>query len=177
MPLFNPSTREKRCCLCGDLKPLEAFYRHRSRKDGRANACSVCSTALVYQWRARNRALVYLQRQRYRRNSPKYRSQNIAQNFSERARAAGAVSEVRPKDIRLLIESAKGTCFYCGAVGELEIDHMVPTIRGGDNVVSNLCACCVKCNRSKGCLTAAEFVNGGVRRYRALVYGQHASVG
>lgn len=42
-----PDTRgvmktEKRCCTCREVKPLDAFHRHRSQKDGRQNACKDC---------------------------------------------------------------------------------------------------------------------------------------
>lgn len=41
-------------------------------------------------------------------------------------------------------------CAYCGSVdGPFEIDHVIPRIRGGENVLENVCVSCRFCNRSK----------------------------
>lgn len=45
-------------------------------------------------------------------------------------------------------------CVYCGfkakRIGQLTIDHVVPTSRGGSNALSNLRLACPKCNHDKG---------------------------
>jgi 5-methylcytosine-specific restriction endonuclease McrA len=49
-------------------------------------------------------------------------------------------------------------CAYCGKTGvPLEVEHIVPRIRGGTNRVSNLTLACGTCNRSKGKRTAEGF--------------------
>lgn len=35
----------KQCTVCKELKPLEAFHRNRSKKDGRDCRCSACKNA------------------------------------------------------------------------------------------------------------------------------------
>jgi 5-methylcytosine-specific restriction endonuclease McrA len=51
------------------------------------------------------------------------------------------------------ILSAK-RCYWCGIEFDLirrpEVDHVIPTIRGGNHVPDNLVASCSPCNRSKG---------------------------
>lgn len=45
------------------------------------------------------------------------------------------------------------TCQYCGAKApdaQLEVDHIVPVVRGGTNDPDNLRTACVGCNRGKG---------------------------
>lgn len=37
----NPSATKK-CRDCGDVKPLSAFHRHASSKDGRLSVCKLC---------------------------------------------------------------------------------------------------------------------------------------
>ncbi|HDL15118.1 MAG TPA: HNH endonuclease, partial [Euryarchaeota archaeon] len=57
-----------------------------------------------------------------------------------------------------LLEKWKHKCAYCGKNNlPLEIEHIIPKIRGGTNRVSNLTIACHKCNQKKGDKTAAEF--------------------
>lgn len=57
-----------------------------------------------------------------------------------------------------LLEKFKRRCAYCkkGNI-PLEIEHIVPSSRGGSNRVSNLTLACSKCNQRKGTKTATEF--------------------
>ncbi len=49
-------------------------------------------------------------------------------------------------------------CVYCGrGKTTFEIDHVLPSSRGGSNRVSNLVLSCHDCNTAKGNRTAAEF--------------------
>ncbi len=49
-------------------------------------------------------------------------------------------------------------CAYCGVEGvPLQIEHLIPTSRGGSSRVSNLTLACDDCNKKKGNRTAAEF--------------------
>jgi len=41
-------------------------------------------------------------------------------------------------------------CQYCGSVGRLTLDHVVPKSRGGDSVWENVVASCAPCNLRKG---------------------------
>ncbi|MFH0825349.1 MAG: HNH endonuclease [Pseudomonadota bacterium] len=44
-------------------------------------------------------------------------------------------------------------CQYCGRVfsaNELTVDHVVPRARGGENIWTNVVACCRACNVKKG---------------------------
>lgn len=41
-------------------------------------------------------------------------------------------------------------CVYCGAERPIEIDHIVPYVRGGPSTVENLQPLCRPCNRRKG---------------------------
>lgn len=57
-----------------------------------------------------------------------------------------------------LLEKWRRTCAYCGAQNTpLEVEHIVPRVRGGSNRVSNLTIACRPCNEAKGKQTAAEF--------------------
>ena len=57
-----------------------------------------------------------------------------------------------------LLEKWHRTCAYCGAQHvPLEVEHIIPRVRGGSDRVSNLTLACVPCNQHKGAQTAAEF--------------------
>jgi 5-methylcytosine-specific restriction endonuclease McrA len=68
-----------------------------------------------------------------------------------------------------LLAKWRRKCAYCGRTGvPLEVEHIVPRIRGGTNRVSNLTLACTTCNRSKGKCTAGEFGHPEVQE-RALI--------
>jgi hypothetical protein len=57
-----------------------------------------------------------------------------------------------------LLEKWHRTCAYCQTTGvPLQVEHIIPTARGGSDRVSNLTLACVPCNQKKGTQTAAEF--------------------
>jgi len=41
-------------------------------------------------------------------------------------------------------------CQYCKRSGNLTIDHIIPTSRGGEDVWENVVTCCIRCNNRKG---------------------------
>ena len=46
----------------------------------------------------------------------------------------------------------KFTCVYCGRKAPdviLEVDHIEPVAKGGDNSITNLVTSCIDCNRGK----------------------------
>lgn len=55
---------------------------------------------------------------------------------------------------------ANGICHYCGRAvppGELTMDHIVPLVRGGKAVKSNVAAACKDCNSRKKYLLPIEW--------------------
>ena len=72
-------------------------------------------------------------------------------NRQRRARRKNAPGTYTVQDVRLLLRSQKGACWWCGqAVGDkYHVDHRVPLSRGGTNFPENLCVTCPTCNLSK----------------------------
>ncbi len=66
-----------------------------------------------------------------------------------------------PKGLKQeLMRRQNNTCVYCGhrrTARTLEIDHIVPVVRGGSNDKSNLQVICGPCNQRKGLQTDEEF--------------------
>ncbi len=59
-----------------------------------------------------------------------------------------------------LMKRQDNTCGYCGyrrIARTLDIDHMIPAVRGGSNDESNLQVICRPCNQRKGLQTDQEF--------------------
>ncbi|PSR20497.1 MAG: HNH endonuclease [Sulfobacillus acidophilus] len=57
-----------------------------------------------------------------------------------------------------LLEKWGRTCVYCGATDvPLQVEHIIPKLRGGSDRISNLTIACEPCNLQKGQQTAAEF--------------------
>jgi 5-methylcytosine-specific restriction enzyme A len=55
---------------------------------------------------------------------------------------------------------SSGLCYYCGRkfpAGELTMDHLVPVIRGGRSVRSNIVPACKECNSKKKYLLPLEW--------------------
>lgn len=49
-------------------------------------------------------------------------------------------------------------CAYCGTESDdLQIEHIVPVVRGGSDHITNLTLACASCNSKKRTQTAAEF--------------------
>ena len=48
------------------------------------------------------------------------------------------------------------TCQYCGAMGEMTFDHVIPRSRGGRTTWENVVAACGRCNLKKGSLTVRQ---------------------
>ena len=66
-----------------------------------------------------------------------------------------------PKGLkRSLMRRQDNTCVYCGyrrIATSMDIDHIIPVVRGGSNDESNLQVICRQCNQRKGLQTDEEF--------------------
>ena len=62
-------------------------------------------------------------------------------------------------------------CMYCGVVGQpLTCDHFVPMELGGEDDISNLLACCRRCNKEKGDRNPEEFCDSKGYDYQGLQF-------
>ncbi len=58
-----------------------------------------------------------------------------------------------------LLEKWKRACAYCRKENiPLQVEHIVPSSKGGSNRISNLCLACEKCNQRKGTKDIKDFL-------------------
>jgi len=65
-----------------------------------------------------------------------------------RERGNGGI-HVKGKSIRQRFEQFGHQCAYCGATGDLQIEHLIPISKGGTHVLGNILPACLRCNYSK----------------------------
>lgn len=49
------------------------------------------------------------------------------------------------------------SCFYCGAINDITIDHVIPSKKGSSNQPCNLVPACISCNTKKSDRTPEEW--------------------
>ena len=78
-----------------------------------------------------------------------------------------AMFPITAKDVRRMWNRQRMSCFYCELPfmnrSDIEVDHVTPVSRGGQNRLGNYCLSCSSCNRSKSHRFVIEF------RYRRIV--------
>jgi CRISPR/Cas system Type II protein with McrA/HNH and RuvC-like nuclease domain len=74
----------------------------------------------------------------------------------------------RAERLELVLERDGGRCVWCGRAlsGRVRAttEHVVPRIKGGPSWIENEVAACGRCNRERGHLTPAEWIDECERR-------------
>ena len=112
------------------------------------------------KWRREQPEKVRQSQRKYRESHPEIYREATKKYFkanpeikraSERKRKAkkheNSIFYVSPNELKKLYARP---CSYCGRVGEMTLDHVVPISKGGVHGVSNLVPACGPCNFSKG---------------------------
>jgi 5-methylcytosine-specific restriction endonuclease McrA len=58
---------------------------------------------------------------------------------------------------RRIVARDGGCCVYCGASDKLELDHLVPRSKGGQDSVENLVQACRTCNNLRRAMTLTQW--------------------
>ena len=141
----------KRCRKCGELKPLEEFYKARGMADGRRSDCRTCNLAAKKQRYDANPALAVARVKRWQQaNREKYRSAQRAYRATRRdalreghLRRTFGITQAHYDD---LLSRQCGGCAICGKrPGKISLhvdhDHETGEVRG---------LLCVGCNNALG---------------------------
>jgi 5-methylcytosine-specific restriction endonuclease McrA len=90
------------------------------------------------------------------------RSANIYRHQRDRAREYGQELPYRLPDFReLVVRCLDGLCLYCGrplTVANFSADHSDPTSCSRDFHLANVEIVCLRCNQTKGVMSAQEFL-------------------
>ena len=57
--------------------------------------------------------------------------------------------QIKPKQLRSRFAQFDNCCAYCGAAGDMQIEHVVPISKGGTHAIGNIVPACQTCNYSK----------------------------
>jgi 5-methylcytosine-specific restriction endonuclease McrA len=118
---------------------------------------------LVYQqqhehWRNNRQDQLEHNRQRAKRNhqwrylvDPSFRLYHRSKSKQRKAKERGSCTVMLSPDQmwRRWVEFDH-RCAYCGASGDLQVEHVMPISKGGEHHLGNIVPACERCNYSKG---------------------------
>ncbi len=140
----------KRCKICGELKPLDDFYRAPGARDGFRLDCKKCNLAArAAKYRANPRPAIERAMRWQRDNREKYQAKQRAYAESGKKKVADRKSHLKrkygitPEDFHALLASQGGGCAICGKpdVDHVDHDHVTGRVRG---------ILCFRCNVAIG---------------------------
>lgn len=89
-------------------------------------------------------------RQKNNRASYRRHPQNARTNFLKyRSRLNGSIEHHTLEQWLAKLASYDARCAYCGSIGKMTRDHVVPLSLGGSNAIENIVPACQWCNGSK----------------------------
>jgi 5-methylcytosine-specific restriction endonuclease McrA len=148
----------RKCCTCSKVKPLEEFFRDKSKAQGRGYKCKECQIAYNREYGKGNGF-------KYQKKSNKVNGHSgwtpYRQAQHEKRKRLITESSVDIIDRKAVWERDEGHCqLRLECSGEfvpfldMHMDHIVPLARGGTHTWDNVQTSCAPCNLVKG--TAVE---------------------
>ncbi len=81
---------------------------------------------------------------------PQYRAYHREKSKRRKALMRGThLVRLRPGELKHRFAQFGNTCAYCGATGDLHIEHFIPIAKGGPHAIGNIVPACQSCNFSK----------------------------
>lgn len=124
----------KHCHICGELKPLSAFYRAAGMRDGHRNDCKTCNLAAKAKRYAEDPEPVKERVRRWQRENPErlneYRRRRRNEPGVKARERAGHLRRkfgITPEQYEAMFVDQRGGCAICGRAprsgSSLHIDH------------------------------------------------------
>lgn len=89
---------------------------------------------------------------------PSYRLYHRAKSKARKvAQRGGTPSHLTPSHLWRHWGTFDHRCAYCGALGDLEVEHVVPISQGGQHHLGNIVPACHSCNSNKGTRDAHDW--------------------
>jgi len=171
---------DRTCTKCKVSQPFDSFYKDKRRKDGLRSQCKNCGYESNKKYRELNFQKIktsnceyYVNNKNKEKKQKWYQSnknKSIANNKKwresnpEKVLNANHLRRLRKLNNGLFLVTVKelnklynSSCFYCGSIKKIEMDHVVPLSRGGSHGIGNLVPACSKCNLSKGSKYLSEW--------------------
>lgn len=161
--------KPKQCLFCESIFDWQAYVKYcsskcknmaqykRNKNKKTYSHCAICKKQAVgsYGWKRKYCSKECRIQGIYEGKPPvSERSRKAQRNMRERKAPGLNVYEIRL--LRIKWQSEGKVCFYCS--GQFDtIDHIIPLMRGGDNMEKNLAPCCRSCNSSKGSKLLSEW--------------------
>jgi 5-methylcytosine-specific restriction endonuclease McrA len=92
----------------------------------------------------------------------RYAVSKRAEYSNVKAKKLGLPGKLKTKELLDLFNKLNWSCQYCGCKLDektITVDHKTPFARGGANVIENITAACLNCNKQKAAKTYEEFIN------------------
>ncbi|WP_256975015.1 HNH endonuclease [Paenibacillus amylolyticus] len=153
----------RRCEKCNEVKPLQFYYSESS---------TICNYCRDEKFRVKKKKFMAID-MNIRELKPKLGFVSIIKNDAKSSRKIpyraalklieeGLAKVIYPDMIYDLVDNesllldANYTCHYCGGYGDT-IDHVVPTSKGGADVIENKVCSCEECNQLKSDMDYKNF--------------------
>lgn len=168
----------KTCGKCKEEKPLTDFNKDRNTPSGLKSSCRKCANEMSRVWRENNPDKMKAAKQRWNDNN-KERIREVHQAWKEenrdrvrylhktwreanpykkrfwdnraKARRFGVehYSETEDWILERYEEIYNSPCNACGSTENIQLDHIIPWDRGGNDLADNWQPLCRFCNMSK----------------------------
>lgn len=123
------------------------FYKKNSEK----------RKAYSREYRRKNPLAAEAARKSWRAKNPE-RARLSGRLDAQKRRLAKGAGTFSAEQWRAIVDMQLGRCIYCGKkCDKLEIEHLVPLVKGGAHSAENIAAACLPCNRSKHAKDQFEF--------------------
>jgi 5-methylcytosine-specific restriction endonuclease McrA len=139
------------CSKCGKDLPREAFNRNAWQSDGLYSQCRECVNIRKRSKQSRIDGAVRARNWRINHRD-KYLSTQRRAGARRRAVVKEASGRYSLIDWARVCDSYGNVCLRCGAAGSpssLEMDHVIPLVKGGSSHPNNFQPLCKSCNSSK----------------------------